>query len=190
MAKPQIVSFISKYTEHELVRVPRNETPTAGLQWLTTTDAVKYKFYPTLAEDGSGLVGRLDVPVGSDKLVDGNRWLAPGQEQGIERDAPTALRAHVEFGASRDFWQMPVPAAMVRRTLRQALAALDADAIKGLMAEERDVANRADLLSEAQDALDLVNEQVTSLQAAQAEAEAEAEKAPKAKTKPKAPAAA
>jgi hypothetical protein len=108
MAK-QVISFISKFTELELVRVPRNETPTVGLQWVTSTQAVKYKFYPTLAEDGSGLVGRLDVPVGSDKLVDGNRWLAPGEEQGIERDAPTALRAHVEFGASRDFWQMPVP---------------------------------------------------------------------------------
>jgi hypothetical protein len=49
------------------------------------------------------------------------------------------------------------------------------------MAEERDVANRPDLIGEAQDALDLVQEQVASLQAAQAEAEANPKPKPKAK---------
>lgn len=187
MAK-QTVTFHSNFTEHELVRVPRNETPTAGLAWVQTTNAVKYKFQPAVDENGE-LVGRLDVIVGTDKLVDGSGWLRAGEEQGVERDAVAALRAHREFGPGRDFWQMATPMAMVRSRIRSAIANLREQELADLLAEERAEGKRAVLVSEIEDGLALVREQIANIEAAKAQADEEPPAAAaKPKAKPKAPA--
>lgn len=180
------VTFFSKFTEHELVRQPKVDKPVAsGVGWITESKGVRYKFKPALDDETGLLVGRLDVKAGTEKMQDTQGWLHPDADTEKIRDAVEALRAHREFG--RDFYQASTPAKVVRSRIRQSLAALDADGLAALLEEERSVNARQDLLGEIQDALDLVNEQIASLQASQAQVEAEK---PKAKAKPKAPAAA
>lgn len=165
------VTFFSNATEHELVRQPRNDKPVpSGIGWINDTKGVKYKFKPAIDESGK-LVGRLDVFVGQDKLQDHMGWLRPDEDDSVERDAPTALRAHREYG--RDFWAMPVPMASFRSRIRVAIANLAADDLVALLAEEKAEHNRRELVTEAQDALDLVREQLANFEAARAAAEAE-----------------
>jgi hypothetical protein len=187
MAK-QTVTFFSNFTQHQLVRQPRNDKPVpTGVGWINDTPGVRYQFMPAIDDSGK-LVGRLDVRVGQDVMQDTSGWLAADQDQDIKRDAPDALRAHREYGG--DFWLMPVPATSVRSRIRQASVALSEEDLVALLAEERASTNpRADLLSEAEDALSLVREAVETLRASQEAQEAE-QAAPKAKAKPKAPAAA
>ena len=191
----QTVTFFSNFSQHVLVRQPERQAPTPdGQGWITTKDPVRYKFQPSVDESGK-LVGRLDVTVGQDPMTDLPGWLAHGEKYGETRDAPTALRAHVNF--RRDFWEMPVPAAQIRGTIRKASVALDNEGLAALIEQERSTFNRADLLAEAQDALALVEQTRAELQEQQAEAEpdefktptvtpVEASPKPKAKAKPKA----
>lgn len=183
------VTFFSNATEHELVRQPRNDKPVpSGVGWINETRGVKYKFLPAIDEDGK-LVGRLDVFVGQDKLQDHMGWLRPDEDDAIERDAPTALRAHKEY--RRDFWQAAVPAKLVRARIRSGIANLNGEDLEALISEERAEHNRRELVTEAQDALELVREQMANIQAAQEQAALEEqEKAAKAKPKAKAAAAA
>lgn len=186
MAK-QTITFFSMYTGYELVRQPKHDVPVpSGIGWINSEPGVRYRFQPAIDESGK-LVGRLDVTVGQDVLQDTMGWLAPDQDQDVKRDAPDALRAHREYG--REFWAMKVPSASVRAAIRKALANLDEEALVALIEQERAETPRADLVSEAEDALLLVREQMASLRA-QAEA-AEAERAaakPKAKAKAEQPA--
>lgn len=178
------VTFFSKYTEHQLVRKPKVDKPLQdGVGWMTTAQGVRYQFSPAVDEDADGLIGRLDVKIGQDKLQDSQGWLAPGEDPEKVRDVVEALRAHRNFGVGRDFWQASIPAKVVRARIRQALANLDDEAVQALMAEERAVNARQELLDEMQDTLDLIADQMA---AARARAEAEQEAAPKAKAKPKA----
>lgn len=181
MAKAETVTFFSNFTQHQLVRQPRNDKPVpSGVGWISDTKGVRYQFQPALDEAGE-MVGRLDVKVGQDVLQDTLGWLAPGQDDELKRDAPEALRAHREFG--RDFWQMPVPAASIRARIRQASVALNEEALVALLDEERGSSKRADLISEAEDALALIREALSEMAAQQAAAEAEkaAKPSPKAK---------
>lgn len=191
----QTVTFFSNATQHELVRRPKNDKPIpSGTGWITDDPGLKYKFQPAIDESGR-MVGRLDVAVGQDVQTDTNRWLAPGLES-VERDAPSAIRAHKSF--KRDFWEMPTPAANLRAQIRKFSVALDSDGLEGLIGQEQATFNRADLIAEAQDALELVQQTQAELRAA-ADAENEAQPdefetptvtpivpKPKAKAKPKA----
>lgn len=170
MAK-QTVTFVSKYTELELVRQPAVDVPLPSGQagWISQSPGLRYKFEPSLDEAG-GLVGKLDVIAGQDRLVDSSGWLARDAEQGVERDAVAALRAHREFG--RDFWAMPVPMTVARARIRQAIANLNEADLVALLAEEKAEHNRRELVTETQDALSLVREQLANFQAAQEAAEA------------------
>jgi hypothetical protein len=150
--------------------------------WQTTQTPVRYRFQPAVNEKGE-LVGRLDVQVGQDKLVDHAGWLAVGAEAGIERDAAEALQVHKEFGS--DFWMKdhepgtlyPRPQD-TRAAIRKASVALDVETLERMIAE-------------AQDALGLIQEMVDAQAEAQAKGETPAgEPAAKAKPGPKPKAAA
>lgn len=185
----QTVTFISKFTQHQLVRQPAVDKPLpSGTGWIRETDGVRYQFLPGLDDETGMLVGRLDVRVGQDKMQDRSGWLHPDADPQATRDAAEALRAHREF--KQDFWELSTPAKVVRAEIRKALANLDDEALAALVETERSCNNRADLIAEAQDARALVAEQIASLQA-RADAEAAEQEAakPKAKAKPKAPAA-
>jgi hypothetical protein len=172
------VTFISKYTRHELLRQPRIEMmlPTGGTQ--TTQKRVSYQFVPTLDGESGQLVGELKVKPGRDVLVDHEGWLREGLDDDTQRDVVEALKAHRAFGD--EFWLMPVPAAKVRSEIRRASVLLDADGLTALLEHERANSNRADLILEAEDALRLIGE----MQAAQEQAAEEAATAkPKAKAK-------
>ena len=187
----QTVTFLSNFTRHQIVRQPANDRPVpSGIGWISETPGVRYQFEPAVDDETGKMVGRLDVRVGQDKMIDTRGWLHPDADPEKTRDAVEALRAHREFG--RDFWQMSTPAKAVRAEIRRALANLDEEALTAVIDGERAVNARADLISEAEDALALVREQIASLQARaeQEQAEAEAAAAKKAaKAKPKAPAA-
>lgn len=181
------ITFFSNFTQHELVRQPRNDKPVpSGVGWISDTPGVRYRFEPAVNEDGR-LVGRLDVRTGQDVMQDTLGWLAAGEDSSVKRDAPEALKAHREFG--RDFWLMPVPSTMVRKLIRQASVALSEEDLVALIAEERGASNRRELIAEAEDALNLVREAVATLQAQAVQAEQEEAAKPKAKAKPKAPVA-
>jgi hypothetical protein len=186
------VTFFSNFTEHELVRQPRNDKPLpSGTGWINDFKGVKYKFKPAVDESGQ-LVGRLDVHAGQDVLVDTMGWLAPGIDS-VERDAPSALRAHRAF--KRDFWEMPTPAANVRGQIRKFSVALDHDGLAALISTEQATFNRADLIAEAKDALELVKQTQAELTATAEQQQADEYKTPnvtpveapkpKAKAKPK-----
>jgi hypothetical protein len=180
--------FISNYTAHRLVRRPKHEIPTVTGAWITRQDGVSYQFEPWLDRDSGKLVGILRVKAGQDKLdTDAGGWLKPGEEYGIERDAPTALMAHRAF--QEDFWlhgfppgtKLPRPQEW-RADIRQASVDLNEELLVKMIADERRTHGREDLISEAQDALDLIR---GALAAAQERAEAEAAP-PKAKAAAKA----
>jgi hypothetical protein len=186
------VTFFSNATQYELVRRPKNDKPIpTGVGWITDDPGLKYKFKPAIDESGQ-MVGRLDVAVGQDVIADTNGWLAPGLTS-EERDAPAALRAHRAF--KRDFWEQPTPAKTIRGLIRRYSVALDHEALAGLIKTEQDTFNRADLISEAQDALELVQQTQAELTATAEAQQADEYKTPnvtpveapkpKAKAKPK-----
>lgn len=189
MAKAAEVTFISNYSNHRLTRRAWVEKPLGDNSggWVTSQVPVRYQFEAGM-EDGK-VVGVLTVKAGQDKLVDHGGWLAAGQEQGVERDAVAALRAHREYG--HDFVQQATPAKLVRARIRSAIANLNGEDLEALISEERAEHNRRELVTEAQDALELVREQMANIRAAQEQAALEEqEKAVKAKPKAKAAAAA
>lgn len=190
--KPDTATFHSNYTEYRLVRQAHVETPLAiGAGWVTSIKPIRYQFQSGL-EDGK-LVGVLTVPVGSDKLIDHSGWLAPTAEQGVERDAADALRAHHDFG--RNIWEASVPAASIRARIQRAIATLAEADLDAILAEERAKGNRRELVVEIESAIRLVVDtraeyEAEALRAAEAEAaEAEAQAAkPAAKKAAKQPA--
>lgn len=182
------ILFESKYTELILVRQHKRQTPIPdGSGWHTIRENIEYRFHPESSPRGeNGWVGVLRVKEGQDKLAtDSDRWLAPGEEVGVERDAVKALMAHRSFGTK--FWlvghapgtQYPRPEDW-RKDVVQASVALDADTLERMIREEKGSHGRADLISEAELALSTVRD-------ARAELEATAEKAQsKPAAKPKA----
>ena len=188
------VTIISKFTRHNVVRQPHVEKPLpTGVGWTTAVPPIRYQFEE--APDGKGgLVGKLTLRAGQDKMVDGSGWLARDAEQGVERDAIEAFQAHREFG--RDFWLEGFePGALLprpqdfRKDLMRAVGNLDEEKVVAMLAEERRTHGRGDLVIEADTALETIREALAEVAAAQAAQEAEAAK-PAAKSKPKAPAAA
>lgn len=187
MAKTVI--FHSRYTEHELIRRPKDSEPTRTGGYRIVQTRISYQFHAAPAPDGQGgLIGVCVVPVGKDRMVESNPegWLAAGEDHDKERDAVDALRAHNAFG--HDFWEAghapgtlyPRPQDF-RRELMASVGTLDEERLVAMLAEERGSHHRLDLIGDAEVALATVREQLTAAQAA-AEAEAEAKKpAPKAK---------
>lgn len=192
MAK--IVMFESNFLNLTLVRVQKAQIPIPdGTGWQTTRKTVEYQFQPESSQRGEyGWVGVLRVKEGQDKLKsDGEGWLREGEDVGVERDAVAALLAHRSFGTK--FWLVGhEPGTLyprdvdTRAAIRKASVALDEETLVNMIAEERRTHGRADLISEAEDALELVRGALAEVAAHQAAQEA----APKAKAKPKAPAAA
>lgn len=187
------VTFESKYAAHTLVRYPKVDLPSpTGVGYQNVNRGKTYQFQPVpspLAE--SGFVGHLTVKAGADKLTtDHDGWLRDGEEQGKERDVVEAFRAHREYG--QDFWEQGHAPGTVyprpvdwRKDVTLATANLADDKLAEMIAEERRTHGRQELIAEAMDALDVVQEIITAEAAKREEEEA---KAPKAK--PKAPAAA
>ena len=176
------VTFLSKFSQHELIRQPKLEAPTPTGLWVTAQQRVAYKFEPYRDPASGKLVGRVTVRPGQDKLdTDGNGWLAPGQDSGVMRDAVEALKAHREFG--RDFWLeghepgtvYPRPQDF-RRDIRVATATLNEEMLAMMIEQERSTHGRGDLVAEAEDALDIVRKTVVD----------QGEPKPAAKAKPKA----
>lgn len=182
------VTFHAKYTEHELTRRPKLEQPLLSGGFQTVQQPLRYKFAPTKSPDGEFLIGELVVNVGQDKLVDHSTWLRPGEDQTVERDAADALRAHYNFGA--DFWEAPMPAVLFRKNLHRANTKLEEDTVLAMIAEEQRVANRRDLLDEANTVLEMIREMRAEMQAAAEaqEAEEQAKAKPAAKQKAATPA--
>ena len=185
---PKPVTFHSRYTEYEIIRRPRIQTPLPmGGGWQTVGEPrISFEFHAAPSPDGTHLIGVCHVLPGRNKLVDGDGWLAAGMEQ-KERDDVEALRAHSAFG--RDFWEAghepgtlyPRPVDF-RADLVSASVALDEEAILELIGAEEKSHVRRELLDEAKVALDQVRSARAQIEAAQAEADAEAEKkTPKAK---------
>lgn len=175
MAKTAPVTFFSNYTGYELVRQPRNDKPVpSGVGWINETPGTRYKFQPAVDDSGM-LIGRLDVLAGSDVLQDTMGWLAPGEDQEITRDAPTALRAHKQYG--QEFWQAPVAASLVRRRIREAISEFDEDTLVAMIAEEKaSTVKRPELVAEIEDARRLIHDALVQARAhAEAEAQAQAE---------------
>lgn len=194
---PQTVTFHSRYANYEIVRVPRDDTPLGNNRWIRSEPGQKFKFHaapdpsqkpPVDSNDPTerGLVGVCIATVGKNKMVDGNGWLAPDEEQGIERDEVEALMAHVKFAKAKDgevgtgdFWvygyepeaKLPRPEDF-RDNLQTAAVALDEEGILAMMAGERGSHARPDLLTEADRALAKVREERERMAAAKAEAEA------------------
>jgi hypothetical protein len=184
VAKSQPVVFHSKFLRYELVRQPILQQPLATGGWQTVQKGVRYKFEPAPSQPGARgrgeegeWVGVLTVMPGQDKLVDSDGWLAPGQEQGVERDVVEALMAHREFG--QDFWLLghepgtlyPRPEEF-RRDMIKASVALDEDALLELVVAEEKSHARQDLLRDARVTLEQVRQARAELEAAQAAAEA------------------
>lgn len=190
---PKIVTFESKFGAYNIVRQPKVQVPLPnGTGWQTVERGKSYQFQPVPSPRAeSGFVGVLTVKVGQDKLVDAEDWLKVGADVGPERDVVDALQLHREFGA--DFWIQghapgtlyPRPAEF-RREVTTCTAKLDDGRLAEMIAEETRTHGRAELIAEAQDALDIVAQMVAEAQAETAEAEPK----PAAKPKPKAPASA
>lgn len=189
------VTFVSKYTRLELLRRAKREVPVPDGSggWITQQERVAYQFVPSLDRESGKLVGELKVREGQDKLSsDHSRWLQPGEEFGVERDAVAALLAHHSFG--QDFWLLGHDPGTVyprpqdwRANIRKASVRLDEEALVDMIAEEKRSHGRGDLLAEAEDALREVRQARAELEAEQAALDAAK---PAAKAKPKAPAAA
>lgn len=194
------VVFESDVAHLILVRQRKLEQPLPTGGWHTVQKSVDYEFVATpTARTENGWCGVLRVKEGEDKLsTDDEGWLKAGEEVGEERDAPTALMAHRSFGTR--FWLAGHPPGTLyprpadfRADVRRALTKLEEEALVEMVAKERSTHQRADLISEAEDALALVRQERAELDAATAEREAQEEasyKAPKTKPKPKAPASA
>ncbi len=198
------VVFESEKLGLTLVRQCRRQIPIPdGSGWQTVRETIEYRFNPENSPRGldrrgdpdraqaaeHGFVGVLRVKEGQHKLAtDGEGWLAPGEEVGVERDAVKALMAHRGFGTK--FWiaghapgtLYPRPEEW-RANILQASVALDVDTLTDMIRQERSTHGRADLLAEAELALETV-------QAARAELEAAQEQAAKKPAAKKAPAAA
>jgi hypothetical protein len=178
------VTFESKSAHFTLIRQHRVQTPLLTGGYQTVQKGITYKFQPTPSGRGENkMVGVLTVREGQDKLTtDDESFLAPGEEVGIERDAVKALMASRAFGAQ--FWVKghepgtlyPRPQDF-RRELQVCIASLNEERLAEMLQEERGSHQRADLLAEVEDALEVVRE---TLAAAAAEAEA-AKPAPKQK---------
>jgi hypothetical protein len=175
-------TFVSKYTQHEILRRPKMEVPLASGGWIPSQQRVSYPFKPSLDRESGRLVGQLTVREGQDVLdTDHSGTLAPDKEIGIKRDAVQFLMDHRAYG--EDFWLLghdpgtlyPRPVDW-RADVRKASVTLDEEALVGMIEKERRTHGRGDLIAEAQDALDLVR----TVQSAAVE---EAEKSPKAKPK-------
>lgn len=182
---PKTVTFESKYAAHNLVRQHKLQQPLPTGGWQTVQNTIGYQFQPVPSpRTESGFVGVLTVKVGQDKLkTDSEGWLRDGEEVGVERDAVGALMAHREFG--QDFWlQGHSPGTIYprpqewRKDVTLATANLGDEKLMEMIAEEKRTHGRADLIQEAEDALEIVRGIIAD----------EAAKA--AKAKPKAPAAA
>jgi hypothetical protein len=181
---PKTITFHSRYTEHEIIRRPRNQVPLPmGGGWQTVGEPrISYQFHAAPAPDGKSLIGVCHVQVGRNKMVDGDGWLAAGLEQ-KERDDVDALRAHEAFG--RDFWEAghapgtlyPRPQDF-RRELMEAATGLHEERLVAMLVEERKSHARRELIEDAEAALENVR-----VALAQATAQAEAEAKPKAGAK-------
>jgi hypothetical protein len=180
-----------------LVRQHRAQVPIPdGTGYHTVRKTLEYQFHPENSKRGEdrrgdldradsaehGWVGVLRVKEGQDKLAtDGEGWLKPGEEVGVERDAVAALKAHRHFGTK--FWMVghapgtiyPRPVDW-RSDVRRATAKLNEEVLVEMIAAERRSHGRADLIAEAEDALSLVREEL-----AEAAAAAAAKPAPKQK---------
>lgn len=189
---PKTLTFESKYAAYAIVRSPRIQLPSpSGVGYQTTAKGLTYQFQPVPSPAAeSGFVGVLTVKAGQDKLVDNEDFLKAGEDVEKTRDAIEALMVAREFGA--DFWvQGHSPGTLYprpqewRREVTTCTAKLDDGRLAEMIAEETRTHGRAELIAEAQDALDIVAQMV-----AEAQAETEAEPKPAAKPKPKAPASA
>lgn len=190
MAKTAVI-FHSRFTEHELVRRPRDEEPLRGGGWRTTQTRIAYQFHAAPAPDGlGGLIGVLEVQPGKDRMADHNGWLKDGQDETAERDAVAALRAHRQYGF--DFWEAghapgtlyPRPVDW-RRDVMSAGVGLDEETLVRMIGEERGLHARPELMTFAEETLAVVRDNLAQIAATQ---EAEAAKAAKAKPKAAAPA--
>jgi hypothetical protein len=96
-------TFVSKYTQHEILRRPKMEVPLASGGWIPSQQRVSYPFKPSLDRESGRLVGQLTVREGQDVLdTDHSGTLAPDKEIGIKRDAVQFLLDHRAYG--EDFW--------------------------------------------------------------------------------------
>jgi hypothetical protein len=176
-------TFVSKYTQHEILRRPKMEVPLASGGWIPSQQRVSYPFKPSLDRESGRLVGQLTVREGQDVLdTDHSGTLAPDKEIGIKRDAVQFLLDHRAYG--EDFWLLghdpgtlyPRPVDW-REDVNRASIFGDEEALVGMIEKERRTHGRGDLIAEAGAALKLLREAI-----AYADAQA-AEKAPKAKPK-------
>ena len=135
--RPDETVFYSRYTNLKLVRQPTIDETLVGGARRVLNPGTRYRFEQ----------GVLRVRAGRDKMIDRDGWLAPGQEEGIERDAVEALRAHRRY--NKDFWEAgrepgrPTPYEEdVLADMSKAAADLKDDVIERLLVGERETHNR------------------------------------------------
>lgn len=158
--------FYSKHADLCLTRRPQIDQPLPTGGFHTAQESVRYRFKN----------GVLRVRVGDDKLVDHRGWLKRNAEQGVERDAVEALKAHHDYGhrfhlegeepgrpqpLERDFL----------KALTKAATKLDVAQIESMLEQEKATHKRMDLVLAAESALEGAREELESLAKAQAEAE-------------------
>lgn len=169
--KTRTVTFVSRYSDLTLVRKPEVDEYVTGIGRKVLQRALRYEFHQN----------HLKVTAGRDVHQDSEGWLAPGEDPDEERDAVEALKAHRAYG--RDFWLeghgpnvvYPRPVD-VRKELKAAIAALDEARVAEMLREEREGHNRAELVEECEDALEVIGTAVAAIEAHKAEAAAQAAK--------------
>lgn len=156
---PESITFNSKYREERLVRSPVNKVPTAtGEQMNANPNAVSYSFAPN---------GTLTVLAGQDERPDG----PPGEDgQPTVQDAAAWIRSRPGFNVhifeeGREPGR-PLPTEQeLSKQITAATLQLDVDELQAIIQRERETHERASVLTQAQEALDQVQQALADAEA-------------------------